>query len=75
MSIARAIFGQKTHNRSNLVTFNGLEGFLTPSSSGVNVTVDKALAVTTVTLTPDDDGVKKPSKPLKVTKLLRFCVF
>jgi len=48
MSIARAIFGQKTHNRSNLVTFNGLEGFLTPSSSGVNVTVDKALAVTTV---------------------------
>lgn len=48
MSIARAIFGQKTQKQSNSITFNGLEGFLTPSSSGVNVTVDKALAVTTV---------------------------
>jgi len=46
MSIARAIFGQKTQNRSNSSdVFSGLVG---RSASGVNVTVDKALAVTTV---------------------------
>lgn len=70
MSIARAIFGQKTQNRSNLVTFNGLEGFLTPSSSGVNVTVDKALAVATVfsCLQVKAEGVAQV--PLKIHKSL-----
>ena len=66
MSIARAIFGQKTREISN--SADVFSGFVGRSASGVNVTVDKALAVATVfsCLQVKAEGVAQV--PLKIHK-------